>query len=195
MHHRRIHHDSIPQGAIKRRRSAGSDDKLHGVAEKRERDFRSGVDASATFRLEVRVYYEDTDAGGVVYYANYLKYLERCRTEMLRSLGVDQAVLGRDGGVQFVVASLQVRYLRPARLDDRLTVDATPISVRRCSLRFLQRVWRGDEELARATVTVACVDIRRHAPCRLPASLTARLDPTLRATAADVDLAGVRTDG
>jgi acyl-CoA thioester hydrolase len=169
------------------------------VAGKTESGFRSGVEPGAPFGCVVRVYYEDTDAGGVVYYANYLKYFERCRTEFLRSLGIDQTALARERALQFVVSDLQARYLRSARLDDRLLVDATPISMSRCSVRFLQHVWRGSEELTRATVTVVCIDILRQLPCRLPPSLVSRLPPrpgpALPVDAAVADPARDRANG
>ena len=126
-------------------------------------------------RLQLRVYYEDTDAAGIVYYANYLKYFERCRSEWLRSLGIDQRELAQRDGVQFVVADLAVRYLRPARLDDALDIDAAISGQARSWLVFRQHARRGDELLASAQVKVACVDAARQAPVRLPRQLTDRL--------------------
>jgi acyl-CoA thioester hydrolase len=123
------------------------------------------------FRWPVRVYYEDTDAGGVVYYANYLRFFERCRTEWLRALGIDQATLARQEGLCFVVAEIEVKYLAPARLDDELTVEARVAQFGRCSLVFEQAAKRHDEVLARARVRVACVDSQRRAPARLPQSI------------------------
>jgi acyl-CoA thioester hydrolase len=131
-------------------------------------------DERQAFAWTVRVYYEDTDAGGVVYYANYLKFFERCRTEWLRALGVDQAQLARDDGLQFVVSELHCRYLRPARPDDELRVEARLAAAARCSLRFDQRALRGAELLAQAQVTIACVDARNGRPQRLPDSILAR---------------------
>jgi acyl-CoA thioester hydrolase len=93
----------------------------------------------ADFRYPVRVYWEDTDAGGVVYYANYLKYLERARTEWLRSLGVEQGALGREAGVAFVVRRLAVDFLRPARLDDALDVDIHAVRLGRVFRRIADR--------------------------------------------------------
>jgi acyl-CoA thioester hydrolase len=129
----------------------------------------------AVFRWPVRVYYEDTDAAGIVYYGNYLKYFERCRTEWLRALGIDQLRLARQDGLQFVVADLAVRYLRPARLDDALDIDAAVAAQARSWLVFRQHARRGDELLASAQVKVACVDAARLAPVRLPRRLTDRL--------------------
>lgn len=127
------------------------------------------------------MYFEDTDAGGIVYYANFLKFFERCRTEWLRALGVEQTQLAQQSRLQFVVAQLAVDYMRPARLDDELTITARIAEQARSYLVFEQRALRGAELLAQAKVKVACVDIERLAPARLPAELTAALQST-RAT-------------
>ncbi len=141
------------------------------------------ADDTAVFRWTVRVYYEDTDAAGIVYYANYLKFFERCRTEWLRSLGFDQRQLAQRERLQFVVADLAVQYHRPARLDDALTIEATIVERARTYVVFRQRARRGAELLASARVKVACVDTGRMAPARLPAALVERLalspDPSL----------------
>jgi tol-pal system-associated acyl-CoA thioesterase len=134
-----------------------------------------GARGDALFLWPVRVYYEDTDAGGVVYYANYLKFFERCRTEWLRALQVDQAKMAGQDGLQFVVSQVQCRYLRPARLDDELSIEARVADLARCSLTFDQRALRGDELLAQAQVRIACVDVRSGRPGRLPADLMRRL--------------------
>lgn len=128
------------------------------------------------FIWTLRVYFEDTDAGGIVYYANYLKFFERCRTEWLRALGVEQTRLAQRSQLQFVVAQLAVDYVRPARLDDELTITARIGEQARSYLVFEQRALRGAELLARATVKIACVDTERLVPARLPAELTAALD-------------------
>jgi acyl-CoA thioester hydrolase len=133
------------------------------------------TDGNESFRWRLRVYYEDTDAGGIVYYANFLKFFERCRTEWLRALGFDQVRLARDQGLQFVVTSIACDYKRPARLDDELTVLARVERVGGASLHFAQQLWRDDELLAQGRVGVACVDTRRLAPAALPAGLAARL--------------------
>lgn len=129
------------------------------------------------FALPVRVYYEDTDAGGVVYYANYLKYLERCRSEWLRHLGFDQRALAEDPGVVFVVAGVQVEYKRPARYDDHLMVSASIREHSKARLTFVQQVHRGDELLVDAIVRVACVDVATFKPTGLPPALAAALIP------------------
>ena len=135
----------------------------------------------ATFRWPVRVYYEDTDAGGIVYYANFLRFFERCRTEWLRELGFGQRELAAARGLQFVVARVAVDYRRPARLDDLLAIEARIAELARSYLVFEQRARRGDELLAQATVKVACVDVHRAAPARLPADLVSRLQPPVAA--------------
>lgn len=131
------------------------------------------------FNWNLRVYFEDTDAGGIVYYANFLKFFERCRTEWLRALGVEQTRLAQRSHLQFVVAQLAVDYVRPARLDDQLTITARIGEQARSYLVFEQQALRGAELLARATVKIACVDTERLVPARLPAELTAALE-TLR---------------
>lgn len=127
------------------------------------------------FRWPVRVYFEDTDAAGLVYYASYLKFFERCRTEWLRSFGIDQRGLAANEGIQFVVTDLGVRYHRPARLDDLLTIDATVAERARSWLVFRQQALREAELLASARVKIACVDASRLAPVRLPRQLAQRL--------------------
>jgi acyl-CoA thioester hydrolase len=134
-------------------------------------------DALDGFRWRLRVYYEDTDAGGIVYYANFLKFFERCRTEWLRALGFDQITLVREQDLQFVVTSVAVDYLRPARLDDELTVLARVERVGGASLVFGQRLERGTELLAQGRVKVACVDARTLAPAPLPGAMAAALRP------------------
>ncbi|MGH8243158.1 MAG: tol-pal system-associated acyl-CoA thioesterase [Steroidobacteraceae bacterium] len=129
------------------------------------------------FTFPLRVYWEDTDAGGVVYYATYLKYLERARSEWLRTLGVDQAALLRDARLQFVVVEANVRYHRPARFDDELVVTAKLAELRGASVTFAQEVRRdGDagELLVSATVRAACLDSDSLRPRPLPKILAAQ---------------------
>lgn len=133
------------------------------------------VNDPAVFRWPVRVYFEDTDAAGIVYYANYLKYFERCRTEWLRALGIDQRELAARERLQFVVVDLAVQYHRPARLDDALTIDAAIAEQARSYLVFRQQARRGTELLASARVKVACVESGRLTPVRLPQQLVERL--------------------
>jgi acyl-CoA thioester hydrolase len=131
---------------------------------------------NSTFSWSLRVYFEDTDTGGIVYYANFLRFFERCRTEWLRALGIAQVQLAERSQLQFVVAHAAVDYLRPARLDDVLTITARIGERARSYLVFDQQALRGTELLARGRVKVACVDTRRLAPARLPVELTAALD-------------------
>lgn len=133
--------------------------------------------ADSGFSWPVRVYYEDTDAGGVVYYANFLKFFERCRTEWLRSFGIDQTILARDQGLQFVVAEVRVRYLRPARLDDELAIDARVVELGRCSMTFDQLAQRDGEVLARGRVKIACIDSQRQL-ARLPEAIREGVAPS-----------------
>jgi acyl-CoA thioester hydrolase len=122
----------------------------------------------STFGWPVRVYWEDTDAGGVVYYANYLKFLERARTEWLSHLGLEQDELARDAGVVFVVRRVEADYLAPARFNDRLMVRCEMADLGNASLSMDQQVLRGDEVLLKARVKVACVDRGNFRPVRMP---------------------------
>ena len=130
----------------------------------------------STFRFPIRVYYEDTDAAGVVYYANYLRYLERARTEWLSSLGLELAALEREHGITFVVHHVDIRYHQPARLGDRLDVTVAITGRGRARLVARQDVRRGDEVLAEATVTLACLDRGTWHPARIPAALAGRME-------------------
>jgi acyl-CoA thioester hydrolase len=129
-----------------------------------------------TFRFPVRVYYEDTDAAGVVYYANYLRFMERARTEWLSAKGFGLAVLEREHGVAFAVRRVEIDYLRPARLDDRLEVTFTVVEGGRARLVANQEIRRGHEVLTRARVTVACLDHREWRPARIPAALLPHME-------------------
>ena len=126
------------------------------------------------FSLPVRVYIEDTDAGGIVYYVNYLKFMERARTEYMRSLGFDRDFIF-SGELMFVVQSADVRYLLPARLDDRLAVTAETVKVGGASLQLRQSVRRGDTLLVEGRIRIACVDQQNLQPRRMPADMLARL--------------------
>ena len=144
-----------------------------------ERNDARESDAQASqqpFTLPVRVYYEDTDAGGVVYYANYLKFCERARTEWLRTLGVSQQALIDEQGLGFVVRSVQADYRAPARLDDALIVVTQVAMLRRASILFEQQLVRGQELLFTARVLLASIDLRRQKPVAIPASLHALLE-------------------
>ena len=125
--------------------------------------------------LSIRVYWEDTDAGGVVYYANYLKFFERARTEWLRMLGVEQGDLKARSDCIFVVADVQLRYLVAARLDDLLTVTVHVAEQGRASLLLLQQVWRGNTLLAEGQIRIGCVRASTLRPCRIPEQVSALL--------------------
>lgn len=127
------------------------------------------------FSLPLRVYYEDTDFGGVVYYANYLRFFERARTEWLRSLGVEHGHLAREEGLQFVVRRAEIDFLRGARLDDELSITVECAETRRTYLWLRQRALRGAEPMADARVQVACVRREDLKPAPIPAALAARL--------------------
>lgn len=126
---------------------------------------------SGRFGLPVRVYYEDTDAAGVVYYANYLRYLERARTEWLAHIGHPLVELERAHGIVFVVRRVEIDYRRPARLADRLDVGVAVESVGRAGLVARQDVRRADEVLVDARVELACVDAVQWKPRRIPITL------------------------
>lgn len=133
--------------------------------------------SDAGFSWPVRVYYEDTDSGGVVYYANYLKFLERARTEWLRVRGFDQARLASERGLLFAVREVHLDLRRPARLDDRLQVSAEVAERRGASLTFAQAVTREgeDDPLCRGRVRVACLDADGFRPRPLPDDLVAEI--------------------
>ena len=129
---------------------------------------------TARFSWPVRVYYEDTDLGGVVYYANYLKFLERARSEWLRHLGVSQSRLLETERSLFAITGVEVRYLKPARFEDELTVTVELDRLRRASMSFRQEIYRGgegEELLCTAQVTAACLDADTMRPRPLPAHL------------------------
>jgi len=122
------------------------------------------------FFLPVRVYYEDTDSGGVVYYANYLKFMERARTELLRDMGFEQDQLRQEEGILFIVHSVQIDFRQPAKFNDALEVTAAVIDKRRASLCFSHEVRRAGETgvLCSGQVRVACVDAQSFKPVPIP---------------------------
>ncbi|MEJ6004136.1 tol-pal system-associated acyl-CoA thioesterase [Paucibacter sp. AS339] len=136
------------------------------------------------FEREMRVYWEDTDAGGVVFYANYLKFFERARTEWLRALGFSQEAMRHQDGVMFVVSNTQVRYLSPARLDDMLRVSVEAREVGRASMLLFQQAFCGDRLLAEGEIRIGCVGSLASAgsahadlkPTRIPAALIEALN-------------------
>jgi acyl-CoA thioester hydrolase len=134
--------------------------------------------APDAFRHPLRVYWEDTDAGGVVFYANYLKFFERARTEWLRTLGFSQQRMLQDEGLMFVVAETVLRCLRAARLDDRLDISVRVLQAGRASLRIAQQAWRDAELLAEGEIRIGCVTAGAHdgfRPCRIPAAILEKI--------------------
>lgn len=135
----------------------------------------SGGRAAPGFEFPVRVYWEDTDAGGIVFYANYLKFFERARTEWLRAAGVEQHALREDTGLIFVVAATSLRYVAPARLDDLLTITVDPEPAGRASLVVRQRALRGSTLLAEGEIRIGCVRAGDLKPQRLPDTVVAAI--------------------
>lgn len=136
------------------------------------------------FQIPVRVYHEDTDGGGIVYYANYLRFMERARTEFLRSLGYEQDVLAADSNRMFVVTHCTVSYRQPARFNELLQVSAVPTAWRRASMEFEQVVSREDTTtgnsqpaiLCEGTIRLACLDSETYKPAAMPPELIAAVD-------------------
>jgi tol-pal system-associated acyl-CoA thioesterase len=121
----------------------------------------------AVFEFPFRVYIEDTDAGGIVYYVNYLKFMERARTEYLRSLGYGKQAIF-NGDLMFVVQSVSAEYLKPAELDDELVATASPVKIGSANMVMEQLIYRGDELLCRGEVKIVCVDKNTVKPKRIP---------------------------
>lgn len=130
----------------------------------------------STFSISVRVYYEDTDAGGVVYYANYLRFMERARTEWLRSLGFEQDALSKDEGVVFAVRSAGLEFIKAARFNDLLQVDVIVAATGKASVTFNQKITRGDELICSGEIRLACVDAIRFVPKSIPAPVKAKIN-------------------
>lgn len=130
---------------------------------------------SEPFIWPVRVYYEDTDAGGIVFYANYLKYFERARTEWLRAVGVHQHQLTQSHDVIFVVKSTSLDYHAPARLDDELRITVVVEKLGRASVQFLQEAWCGDRLLVSGVIKVGCVAASTMRPSAIPDDVQTRL--------------------
>jgi acyl-CoA thioester hydrolase len=130
---------------------------------------------STVFEHPIRVYWEDTDAGGIVFYANYLKFFERARTEWLRALGIGQHALREETGGMFVVSETTIKYHRPAKLDDQLRVTATLAEGGRASLVIAQQAWLGETLLCEGTIRIGWVDAATMKPARIPSSVLERL--------------------
>jgi acyl-CoA thioester hydrolase len=136
-------------------------------------------ESAEIFSWRVRVYYEDTDAGGVVFYANYLKFFERARTEWLRHAGIEQHALTQSDSVMFVVKSTAVDYIAPAKLDDELKLTVVVQRFGKASVEFVQQAWRTGETddtlLAVGRIRVACVGCTSFKPCAIPTAVHDRL--------------------
>ncbi|HEY7885831.1 MAG TPA: tol-pal system-associated acyl-CoA thioesterase [Cellvibrionaceae bacterium] len=130
------------------------------------------------FTVPVRVYIEDTDAGGIVYYVNYLKYMERCRTEFLRALGYDKPAILDDGKL-LVVHRAEVDYMCPARLDDQLQVSATIVKMARTYVVFEQKIATGNKLLCAGLIRIACVTAETMRPAAIPAAMREKIATTL----------------
>jgi acyl-CoA thioester hydrolase len=130
---------------------------------------------SPDFEIALRIYWEDTDAGGVVFYANYLKFFERARTEWLRALGHSQEQLRLQESAMFVVSDTTMRYRRPARLDDLLKITVKLTEIRRASITLAQQAWRGDELLTEGTIRIVCVEPGTFQPRSIPNAIATAL--------------------
>jgi len=126
------------------------------------------VNEDPIFRWTLRIYYEDTDAGGIVYYANYLKFFERARTEWLRHVGINQIDMALQYQTMFVVKSTTIDYHLPAQLDDQIVITTIVEKIGRASLIFVQEAWRNDQCLVSGRFKVGCVDAQTVRPCAIP---------------------------
>ncbi len=131
---------------------------------------------SKVFTISIRVYYEDTDAGNVVYYANYLKFMERARTEWLRALGFEQDELSHREGILFAVRSAKLDFLKPARFNDLLQATVQIIKLGNASITFSQQLYRDSLTLCEGEVKVACLNATTFTPCPIPERLRAQLN-------------------
>ena len=147
--------------------------------------------AEIGYTWPIRVYYEDTDAGGIVFYANYLKFFERARTEWLRACVIEQCRLASETGALFIVRNTALDYRAPARLDDVLTIVSRVERLGRASVEFEQEAWRDDTLLATGTVRVGCVDATALRPTAIPPSVLAALRRGLGMTERGVSTASV----
>ena len=126
-------------------------------------------------QFRIRVYYEDTDAGGVVYHSNYLNFTERARSEMLREMGANQTAMRLDTNLIFVVGKMDCNFIRPAFLDDELTIETVTTKAGKVSMSFSQKVLRGEELLFTAEVKAGCVDAQTYKPKAMPKALQEKL--------------------
>lgn len=128
-------------------------------------------------KTPIRIYYEDTDAGGIVYNANYVRYAERGRTEWLRSLGIESRKMALEHDLFFVVASIEIDFKAPAFLDDELIVHSRVETLKKASMIFNQQIFRGEQLLTTLKVKIAVVD-KNYKPCRLPKEIYNKMDPS-----------------
>ncbi|MEI6869240.1 MAG: tol-pal system-associated acyl-CoA thioesterase [Methylophilaceae bacterium] len=124
-----------------------------------------------TFSLPIRIYFEDTDSGGVVYHSNYLKFMERARTEWLSAVGIDQRHLKQDNHIMFVVHRIDIQYKLPARFNDNLIVKSELKDIGSSKIEFRQMIYRENEMLIDASVDVACIDSEKFKPVRIPPTI------------------------
>jgi len=124
-----------------------------------------------TFSLPIRIYFEDTDSGGVVYHSNYLKFMERARTEWLSALGIDQRHLKQDNHIMFVVHRIDIQYKLPARFNDDLIVKSELKDIGSSKIEFRQMIYRNEEMLIDASVDIACIDSEKFKPVRIPITI------------------------
>ena len=124
-----------------------------------------------TFSLPIRIYFEDTDSGGVVYHSNYLKFMERARTEWLRSIGIDQRHLKQDNHIMFVVHRIDIQFKLPARFNDDLIVKSELKDIGSSKIEFRQMIYRNDEMLIDASVDIVCIDSEKFKPVRIPPTI------------------------
>ena len=124
-----------------------------------------------TFSLPIRIYFEDTDSGGVVYHSNYLKFMERARTEWLRSVGIDQHHLKYHAHIMFVVHRIDIQYKLPARFNDDLVVKSELLEIGSSKIEFRQMIYRDEEMLIDAHVDIACIDSEKFKPVRIPSTV------------------------
>ncbi|MDQ6627510.1 MAG: tol-pal system-associated acyl-CoA thioesterase [Pseudomonadota bacterium] len=136
--------------------------------------------SSEAFRLPIRVYWEDTDAAGIVFYANYLKFFERARSEWLRGLGFGQERLRAESGIGFVVTETSLRYRAPARLDDVLDVTVRVDHLGQASLAVAQQAWRAGHLLAEGSIRVGCVELATFRPRRIPDAILTKINTPSR---------------
>ena len=135
-----------------------------------------------TYTFPARVYYEDTDAAGVVYYANYFRFMERARTEWLTSIGIELVDLEKNDHIVFVVTRVEADYKNAARLGDRLIITVEPVKYGSVYFTVRQRIWRCETLIIDGKITVATLDPKRWRPTRIPDSLSKRLPPLSQAS-------------